>query len=297
MALAMTGAACQLDVDVDVVVAEDGSGTVRVTAAADQAAVEAAPGLVEQLRLDDAVAAGWAVTGPAVLPEGGAAVLLEKPFDAPEELAGVFDELNGPDGPFRDMTLVRTQPWSRTEWQLTGEVRLDGGLTAFADPALLEAVGAPPLEELLAGRTIDEVVDLTLTVTLPLELDGTTAPDPDGSTAVWTPSLAEGAVTPVEARADVWRRGPVGWAAVAVGAGFGFLVVLGSRMGRSRRTRRRHGDEGIPASVLLASTGPPPLPPPEPPARSDDAAPSPPPAPPPPMPPPGPPPAPGGDGG
>ena len=60
--LALAGVA--LDVVVDLTLDEDGTGELTVTATADADVVEQVPGLAEDLRFDDAVAAGWTVDGP-----------------------------------------------------------------------------------------------------------------------------------------------------------------------------------------------------------------------------------------
>jgi hypothetical protein len=58
VALALT--ACKVDTTVKVEVEADGSGVITVTAVADAEVVAQAPGLAEDLRFDDALAAGWA---------------------------------------------------------------------------------------------------------------------------------------------------------------------------------------------------------------------------------------------
>ena len=73
-------AGCRLDLDVAVDMAEDGSGTVTVTATADAELLAKAPGVLADLRLDDARTAGWTVTGRSRLSDGGAQVVLTKPF-------------------------------------------------------------------------------------------------------------------------------------------------------------------------------------------------------------------------
>ena len=56
-------AGCRVDVTVDLVIGADGTGDLTVTATADAEVVEQAAGLAEDLRLDDAIAAGWTVEG------------------------------------------------------------------------------------------------------------------------------------------------------------------------------------------------------------------------------------------
>jgi hypothetical protein len=61
-ALALT--ACKVDTTVAVEVEADGSGVITVTAVADAEVVAQAPGLAEDLRFDDAIAAGWVLDRP-----------------------------------------------------------------------------------------------------------------------------------------------------------------------------------------------------------------------------------------
>ncbi|MEI6403188.1 MAG: hypothetical protein WCP59_13465, partial [Actinomycetota bacterium] len=67
-AIALT--ACRVDVAVDVEMVENGSGVVTVTAVADAELVARAPGLADDLRFDDLLAAGWVLEGPATTADG-----------------------------------------------------------------------------------------------------------------------------------------------------------------------------------------------------------------------------------
>ena len=88
---------------------------------------------------------------------------------------------------------------------LTGQVRLDGGLGAFADEALVQVAGKVPLADQVAaqvgaasGIPLDQALGLTVTVELPgtvTSTNGTTA----GGSVTWSPSLADGLATPLQA--------------------------------------------------------------------------------------------------
>ena len=113
---------------------------------------------------------------------------------------------------------------------LTGEVRLDGGVAAFADEALVQVAGKVPLAEQVAaqaaagGVPLEQALGLTVTVELPGTVTGTNGTAAGGS-VTWTPSLTDGVATPLQAEAlqedtaalrasDVERwttRGLIGW--------------------------------------------------------------------------------------
>ena len=162
-------AGCRLDLNVAVDLAADGSGTVRVTATADADLLARAPNAVTDLRLDDAKAAGWTVTGPSATESGGAQVVLTKPFGSPEQATAILAEINGPSGPLRGLTLSQAREFATVTSDLTGEVRLDGGLGAFADQALVQVAGKVPLADQVAasGVPLDQALGLTVTVDLP----------------------------------------------------------------------------------------------------------------------------------
>jgi hypothetical protein len=229
-------AGCRLDVNVTVDADADGSGTVTVTATADAELLARAPGAAEDLRFDDARAAGWTVTGPTPTDSGGAQVVLTKPFGTPEQATAILDEINGPSGPLRDLALTQTREFARVTTAMTGEVRLDGGVGAFADEALVQVAGKVPLADQVAasGVALDQALGLTVTVELPGTVTTTNGTAVGGS-VTWTPSLAEGVATSLEAQAlqedtaalrasDVERWtvwGLIGW-----GALFALIVLI-----------------------------------------------------------------------
>ena len=240
-------AGCHLDLNVAVDIGEDGSGTVTVTATADAELVAKVPGIVQELRFDDARAAGWTVQGPDATPEGGATVRLTKPFTSPEQANGILAEINGPSGPLRGLTLAQRREFAKVTTDVGGEVRLDGGAAAFADDALVQVAGQVPMADQLAasGVPLEQAVSLTVTVTAPGTMTAT-----GGSTAgghvTWTPTLAEGQSTVLQATAleedrtaerartvERWTRwGLAGWAALFA---LIVLVVLGVAWWRWRR--------------------------------------------------------------
>jgi hypothetical protein len=219
-----------LDVAVEVSVEDDGTGTITVTAAADAELLARDPGVVEELRLDDVRAAGWTIDGPAATETGGARVLLTKPFRTPEEATAILAELNGPAGPLHDMALAQTREFARVTTTFTGTARLDGGVAAFADQALIDLAGSPPFAA-EAGADPGASIGLTIRLRAPGSVVETTGTVEAGG-VTWQPSLAGGASTEIRAvteqrdqvaeRAKSWQR----FARAAIWLWLGIVAVL-----------------------------------------------------------------------
>lgn len=165
--LALT--ACRLDITVDVAMEPDGTGVVTLEAIADAELIQQVPGLVDDLRLDDAIANGWVVTGPVEAADGGLSITLTHDFASAEELANVLNSV-GP--PLRSIEAARTTEDEQTVNAIRGQLVLDGGYQAFADAALLEAVGGLPFADEFAAIDIQpaEAMSFTFRVALPGEL-------------------------------------------------------------------------------------------------------------------------------
>jgi hypothetical protein len=165
--------ACRLDVTVDVEMGADGTGTVTVVAVADAELVAQVPDLVDDLRLEDAIANGWRVDGPTPTDDGGMAITLVHDFHSAEELASVLNSI-GP--PLVEMQAARTtdpaDPDGPTTNAIDGRLVLPNGFDSFADAALVEAVGGPPFGEQIAasGLTPEQAMSFTFRVALPGEL-------------------------------------------------------------------------------------------------------------------------------
>lgn len=184
--LLLTG--CRVDVDLTVEVAPDGTGTIELTAVADAAIVEQAPGLAEDLRFDDAEAAGWQVTGPTVLDDGGLQVVLSQDFGSLEEATALLQSINGPAGPLQDVGLARSATDSDAT-VLTGSLRVDGGLASFADPEVLALLGgATPYASAIAeaGLAPADAIGIDVAVDMPGEIQEGTTGTVSGSTVTWS---------------------------------------------------------------------------------------------------------------
>jgi hypothetical protein len=177
--------ACRVDATVDISMNAQGSGHITVTAVADADVVNRAPGLAEDLRFDDAEAAGWTVTGPTQTDDNGLKVVLTHTFANPEEATALLQSINGSGGPLHAAALTRTVKADETSVSLTGTLRIDG-LAAFADPDVLAAVGATPYaEEVVAtNASPSDAVGVTIRATLPGKITSVTG-TVSGSSVSW----------------------------------------------------------------------------------------------------------------
>jgi hypothetical protein len=173
--------ACRVDTTVDITMRADGSGRITLTAVADADVVTKAPGLAEDLRFDDAKAAGWTVTGPTAISGGGLQAELTHDFENPEEATALLQSINGSGGPLHGVLLARSIDQSGTTVSLVGSLRIDG-LAAFADPDVLAAVGATPYAEevVAAGQGPTQAVVVTVRASLPGKITSATGTVKDG---------------------------------------------------------------------------------------------------------------------
>lgn len=246
----ITLSACRLDVVVDVTIEPDGTGVVTVEATADAALVERVPDLVDDLRLEDAVANGWVVDGPTSTDDGGATIVLTHRVSSADELANVLNSI-GP--PLTQMAAARTSDATseQTTNAINGVLTLANGFETFADAELVQAVGGLPFEEEISasGLTPSEAMSFTYRVDLPGELvSAETGTESDDGVIEWVAPL-DGSrtslyVETVQRPADDgagWARplatvaliALVAWLALAI-AFIGFVAVA-----RRRKQQRR----------------------------------------------------------
>lgn len=190
--------ACRVDTTVDLRVEPDGSGVLTVIAVADSAVVDAAPGLADDLRFDDAVMAGWSVLGPSDTDDGGLKVEVSHSFQTIEQANVLLASVSGASGPLHDVTLSRAASAESVTTGLTGLLRVDGGLSAFADPDLLATIGATPYADAVtaAGVQPNKAATVTVRVSLPgaLATADPTAQNLDGA-QIWAVPLDGTALT------------------------------------------------------------------------------------------------------
>lgn len=253
LACAVALAACQLDVEVDVIVNPDGTGDITMVATADAELVNAVPNLVDDLVLDDAIAAGWDIDGPNPTDDGGLTLTMSHEFLSANEATNLLLSL-GP--PFTSMRVARGTSSSGdvTTNQLEGRLVLTDGFNTFADSELIAAVGSLPFAEELAesAATPSENMSVTIRASLPgvvndEETNGTKTDDAflewvaplDGSVLAWS---AETTQAPAEG--ERWAR-PLSIAAlVLLVAWLAFMAlfiafVVFARWRRARRHRQR----------------------------------------------------------
>jgi hypothetical protein len=246
-ALALMG--CRLDVEVDVVIEPDGTGVVTVHAVADQELAGKIPGLVEDLRFDDAIAAGWTIDGPTTTDTGSVEITMTHGVSSPEELANVLNSI-GP--PFTNMGAARTTVDDQTTNAIDGVLTLPNGFESFADADLVAAVGGLPFgDEFAASATTPaESMSVTFRVALPGELVSTpTGIEVEADVFEWTAPLDGTSVSVATqtvqrpAEGGSWA-GPLATAAMValivwIVLAVAFIAfVLGARRKRAQHRRR-----------------------------------------------------------
>lgn len=189
---------CQLDVRVDTVVAEDGSGTVTVAVGLDDDALSRVGDPATMLRVDDLKAAGWTVAfAERDAATGMTVITASKPFADPEQAAFVLGEVSGADGPLREVRLTREASVARNAWTFSGTIDLSEGFAAFSDPDVAAALGGDPLGGNVAaieaeeGAPAADMVDVTFTVDLP-----------HAEPQSWTPGFADATPTVMTAESS-----------------------------------------------------------------------------------------------
>lgn len=245
-------AACQLDVTVDVVVDDDGTGLITVVAVADAELVAAEPTLVDDMVLDDVTAAGWSIDGPNPTDEGGLQLQMSHEFFSSGEATNLLQSL-GP--PFTQMEVGRETTGDITTTRLSGRLVLINGFDAYADADLVAAVGGQPFAEQIASASAspDNSLSFLVRAALPGVLDDElTNVEPnaggvlewqvpvDGSTLQWQ---AEATQQPGQGKQ--WAR-PLSIAAlIALIAWVAFMTIFISyvvvaRFRRARQYKHRH---------------------------------------------------------
>jgi len=243
---ALALAACKVDTTIDVAVKADGSGTITLTAVADADVVAQAPGLAEDLRFDDAVAAGWVLTPPAATAAGGLQVVLTHDFTTVAEASALLTSINGSGGPLHDVVLSRVVTSDEITTTLAGTLRVDGGLDAFADPDVLAAIGGSPYADNIAAANLRPTDAVTVAFTAHLPGKVVTTASGVEPTLTWSVPLDQSAAD-LSASSVIAQGQPssswgtiskvalialVAWCVIA----FGFIAfVAKARRARARR--------------------------------------------------------------
>ena len=222
-----------------------------VTGTADAEVVEQVPGLAEDLRFEDAVAAGWTVEGPTATDTGGLTITLRHAVSSADEATNLLASL-GP--PFVDVRLTRTIDGDDTTTELTGQLVLENGFDSFADSDLLARPAAhrsPPIWPPRLPRSRCRCS----CARLPGDIEETTGTEVDG-VLEWSAQL-DGSTLDLTTR-TVQKPGPT-WASVVLG----HRARVARRVGPARgaflvsvvRVRRRRAKLAWPERGERAATG------------------------------------------
>jgi hypothetical protein len=228
-------AGCKVDATVDVTVREDGSGVVRVVVEADAEAVKAAEsggvGIEQAVRLDDLGDEGFRVGTWEKADDGSATVVISRPFDSVDEVAGIVRALGGPEGPLPELDATLEKGIVGTDYAVKGRIDLDAVTTGVTDDeelvARLQALGVDVniIDQQLLAQ-VQSSFGLKVVVRLP-----------DQEPVPFTPK--QGATTAaVNASAQILNLERI----IFAGAALGFLllaIVVWRRGGKRRRRRRR----------------------------------------------------------
>jgi hypothetical protein len=195
LALAIALTACQVRVTAGVDVDTDGTGEVRAAVGLDAEAVRSVGNLAAALRVDDLRDAGWRVDGPREEGDGLTWVRAARPFSGVDEARLALSQLNGPDGPFRDLTFERERSLLRTRTRVSGTVDLSGGLAGFADADLRNRVGDtirldPDGLRASLGPDVDRAVQVQFEARLPGSVRSN-APERSGDRSIWRPAVGQ----------------------------------------------------------------------------------------------------------
>jgi hypothetical protein len=217
LVVAVLLSACQLELDVNVEVAEDGSGTIEVVTALDDDAVARVGGdLGAILALDDLRASGWTVDGPERETDGRTRLRVQRSFDDPEDAAEAFAELSGEGGPFQGLMVTRQRSFLETRWGFRGRVDLGEDVAVRGAP--LDAQ-VSELETQL-GQSLSRLVQVRVRVRLPGDVSSNATTKAENG-AVWQVAFGGDALD-LEATGTERRTG----ALVLIGAGVLAALVL-----------------------------------------------------------------------
>ncbi|MGH9274362.1 MAG: hypothetical protein ACRDZU_06920 [Acidimicrobiales bacterium] len=223
--VALLGAGCRLELDVNVEVASDGSGAVEVVVGLDPDALDKIGGdLMAVLDVGALEDAGWVLDGPAEEGDGFTRVRIRHPFATPGEAALVFEQLAGDGGPFQDFTITRDTSFAETRVRFTGRADFAAGLEALGDRGLAPEVDGEPLgttvDEIEAqlGSSLSRLIQVRVRARLPGDVTSNAATKADNG-AVWQIGFGEGGV-------DLEATGTQRRTSALVLAGLAVLVVV-----------------------------------------------------------------------
>lgn len=169
--IVVIAAGCRVQIETKVDVGLDGKGTITQGIGFDDAALKRVGDPRAALRASDLEQAGWVVD--ATSREGDLTwIRVHHSFSTPEEGTALLAQLSGPDGPYRDMLIRRSDGLLSTSVKVTGQIDTTAGLAMFGDEKLATTLGGDASGGLLAKIEAEEkappasMVDLALVVTV-----------------------------------------------------------------------------------------------------------------------------------
>ncbi len=151
----VVAAGCRVQIETKIDVGLDGKGTITQGIGFDDAALKRVGDPAQALRADDLVKAGWEVD--AASKEGDLTwIRVHHSFATPEEGTALLAQLSGPDGPYRDMLIKRSDGLLSTSVKVTGQIDTTAGLQMFGDQQLATTLGGDASGGLLAKIEAEE---------------------------------------------------------------------------------------------------------------------------------------------
>ena len=244
LALTLVLASCRVDIKLQIDADDDGSGRIAVTVDLDSQVVNAVPGLISDLRVEDLLAGGWTIEGPTQINNGGIRVVLSYEFESPDEATRALQQINGPNGPLLDPILKRSVDGRDVATTFDATLQFVGGVEAFSDPELSSLIGSAPWQSTIDKLGVDPMQSVSFTVVarLPGEIRKSTGTEAEGG-VVWAAPVDGSSQTVVLGTVDSKVDGGV-WKTIAtvVGVVLGaWLVVMGLLILLVMFARRRRG--------------------------------------------------------
>ena len=242
-ALALPLCACQATVRVGVAPKSNGSGDLSVAVVLDRQAAAALGDLTTAIPTADLEKAGWVIDKPVTNPGGGASETAHHPFRTVAEANALLATIAGGGAkvPFA-VTLSHRSATLASHVAVTGAVDVSGGVDAFADDKLRQALGSPSLAAALdqakqSGAAVPQIT-AELAATMPGHPTHVAGGKVRGDTVTWDVPLGQRMT--IGATSQVTDTFAEKWLLVAGGFVVAFLLVMAVQF--SRRNQWRFGD-------------------------------------------------------
>jgi hypothetical protein len=233
--------ACQVTIAVGVDAKQNGSGVIRAGVGLDDDALHQIPDLAQQLRVDDLKKAGWTVVGPRKESDKRTWVRATKAFANSAGAAKAMDELNGPNGPFKNFKLTVKHSFLRSKTSFSGTVDRVGA-SGLADQRLQQQLGGSGVDPKVLEQQLNQIIDRSVQTEVVADLPGSissNAPTAVSGGVVWHPKAGEQAH--LTATSTAWNLRPIIFGAVALVLAIAALLVW-------RRSRESNRVSVTPAS-------------------------------------------------